>query len=242
MKIIASIECRMTSTRLPGKVLMNALDNMSMLEVMIKRVKNSKLIDGIVLATTTNKDDDSIVELAKRLDVDFFRGSENDVLSRVVEAHKSVGTDIIVELTGDCPLIDPLLIDQCVEVFLDNKYDYVSNNYKRTFPDGSDVQVFSLKVLEEADNATLDPLDREHVSKYLYENKKYSIYTVEAKDEYYWPTLAVTLDEKEDYELIKDIFNYFDNIDFSTLDYIEYLKNNMYLVEINAHVSRKGLN
>ncbi|WP_321777727.1 glycosyltransferase family protein [Sulfurimonas sp.] len=242
MKIIASIECRMTSSRLPGKVLMNALDNMSMLEVMVKRVKHSKLIDGIILATTINKDDDVIVELAKKLNVDYFRGSEDDVLSRVVQSHESVKSDVIVELTGDCPLIDPALIDQCVKVYLDNNYDYVSNNYKRTFPDGSDVQVFSLDVLQEANLNTKNPLDREHVSKYIYENARYSIYTIEAIDSYYWPTLAVTLDEKEDYELLKDIFNYFDNIDFTTLDYIEYLKNNMDLLEINAHIKRKGLN
>lgn len=232
----------MTSTRLPGKVLMNALDDMSMLEVMIRRVKKSKLIDGIILATTINKDDDSIVELAKKLKVDYFRGSENDVLGRVVQAHKSINSDIIVELTGDCPLIDPILIDQCIETYLDGQYDYVSNNNKRTFPDGSDVQVFSLKVLEEANNNTLDPLDREHVSKYLYENEKYSIYTIEAQGEYYWPTLGVTLDEQEDYELLRRIFKHFNNIYFSTLDYINYLKENVNLLELNAHVKRKGLN
>lgn len=242
MKIIASIECRMTSSRLPGKVLMSALDDMSMLEVMIKRVQKSKLIHGIILATTINKDDDSIVELAKKLKVDYFRGSENDVLGRVVQAHKSINSDIIVELTGDCPLIDPILIDQCIETYLDGQYDYVSNNNKRTFPDGSDVQVFSLKVLEEANNNTLDPLDREHVSKYLYENEKYSIFTIEAQGEYYWPTLGVTLDEQEDYELLKRIFKHFDNIYFSTLDYINYLKENINLLELNAHVKRKGLN
>ena len=101
MKIIASIECRMTSTRLPGKVLMPALNDMSILEVMIKRVQKSKLIDEIILATTTNKDDDDIIKLAKKLKVNYFRGSEDDVLGRVVEAHKSINSDIIIELTGD---------------------------------------------------------------------------------------------------------------------------------------------
>lgn len=241
MKIVASIECRMTSSRLPGKVLMNALDDYSMLEVMVHRVKKSKLVDEIILATTINEADNAIEELAKKLNIKYYRGSENDVLGRVVKAHQSVNSDLIVELTGDCPLIDPVLIDQCIQVYLDNKYDYVSNNYSRTFPDGSDVQVFPLNILEEADKNTKDPLDREHVSKYLYEGNRYNIYTVEAKDDYYWPSLAVTLDEKDDYELLRNIFHHFGHINFSTREYIEYLKNNMYLLKLNEHIKRKGL-
>lgn len=241
IKIFASIECRMTSTRLPGKVLLEAIDGMSMLEVMIRRVKKSKLINGIILATTTNHDDDPIVDLARKLNVLVYRGSELDVLSRVVEAHEDCKSDIVVELTGDCPLADHMLIDQCIQTYLDNSYDYVSNNYKRTFPDGTDVQVFSLKVLQEANKNTIDPLDREHVSKYIYESGNYSLFTIEAEDEYLWPNLAVTLDTAEDYELIKTIFCHFGCIEFSTLDYIKFLKNNMNLLDINKYITRKGL-
>lgn len=242
MKIIASIECRMTSSRLPGKVLMDAFDGMSMLEVMIRRVQKSKLIDGIVLATTVNVADDPIVDLAKKLNIDYYRGSEEDVLGRVVKAHESVSSDIVVELTGDCPVIDPILIDECIEKYLKEDYDYVSNCYKRTYPDGSDVQVFSLDILKEADSITQNPLDREHVSSYLYMSGKYTIYSIEANEEYYYPELAVTLDTKEDYTLLYNLFQYFNNIDFSTLEYIQYFKKNTDLLKINSHIKRKGLN
>ena len=124
-KIIASIEARMTSSRLPGKVLMPAFGEISMLEFMIKRVQQSKLIDDIVIATTVNKADNPIVELCQNLNINFFRGSEEDVLLRVLNSHIKLKTDIIVELTGDCPLIDPVIIYQVMKVFLSGEFVYV---------------------------------------------------------------------------------------------------------------------
>ena len=241
MKIVASIECRMTSTRLPGKVLMNALDDMSMLEVMIKRVQKSKYIDSVILATTINEEDEVIVDLAKKLNIDYYRGSEHNVLDRVVKTHESVNSDIIVELTGDCPVIDPLHVDDCIKIYLENNFDYVSNSLIRSFPDGCDVQVFSLDILSKTNEDTSDVLDQEHVSKYIYECGKYTTFTIEAQGEYYWPELGVTLDTKEDYDLLKNIFTYFNNIDFDTMDYIKYLKQHPNLLKINQHIQRKGL-
>ena len=117
-KIIASIEARMTSTRLPGKVLMPAFNDITMLEFMIKRVQLSHLIDDIVIATSTKTTDDPIIDLCEKLKINYFRGSEEDVLKRVLESHNKMNSDIIVELTGDCPLIDPKVIDEIVNHYL----------------------------------------------------------------------------------------------------------------------------
>ena len=119
--IVASIEARMTSSRLPGKVLMDSIDGISMLEFMISRVKKSKLINKIIVATTINLSDQPIVDLCKKLKISYFRGSEEDVLSRVLNAHKKFKSDIIVELTGDCPLIDPIIIDKIILTYLNNQ-------------------------------------------------------------------------------------------------------------------------
>jgi len=137
-KIVASIEARMTSSRLPGKVLLPAIRGMSMIELMIDRVKQSKYIDEIVVATTTNDTDNPIIELCIKKGVKFYRGSEDDVLGRVLQAHKSLQSDIIVELTGDCPLVDPEIIDGIINEYLENNFDYVSNSHVRSLLDVSE--------------------------------------------------------------------------------------------------------
>jgi hypothetical protein len=126
------------------------------------------MVDEIVVATTDNATDAPIMELAERLGVACFRGSEEDVLDRVLKAARSVAADIIVELTGDCPLIDPGHIDKLVGIYLENDYDYVSNVVERSFPDGFDIQVFSTDLLSEVAALTSDPVDRSHVSYYIY--------------------------------------------------------------------------
>lgn len=226
----------MTSSRLPGKVLMEALPGISMLEYMIERVRKSKLVDEIVVATTINDTDDPIVELCKNLKIKYYRGSENDVLLRVLNAHKYFQSDIIVELTGDCPLIDPVLIDKTIDVYLNNNYDYVSNAHVRSYPDGFDVQVFSVDLLDEVSKLTNEPYDRENVSSYIYKTDKYNIYAVVAESNLFWPELRVTLDDKGDYLLIRNIINeMFDkkNYNYSALDVVAYLKSNMDLLKLN---------
>ena len=175
---MASVEARMTSSRLPGKVLMESLPGVSMLEYMINRVKKSNNIDDIIVATTINKEDDPIVELCKKLKVKFFRGSEDDVLLRVLNAHEHFKSDIIVELTGDCPLIDYELIDKIIDVYNNNNYDYVSNSHVRSYPDGFDVQVFSTKLLGEVSLLTKDSYDRENVSSFIYRSERYKTFAV----------------------------------------------------------------
>ena len=232
-KIVASIEARMTSSRLPGKVLMDAIDGMSMLEFMIKRVRQSSVSD-IVVATTVNAQDDHIVALCERLNIPCFRGSEDDVLKRVLDAHEYMGTDIIVELTGDCPLIDPAIIDNILAIYLANDYDYVSNAHVRSFPDGLDVQVFSKKLLAQADRETQEQYDRENVSSYIYRSGKFRLHGVIAEGDLYWPDLRITLDDTGDYQLIKDIIEHWYPVKqdhFSASDIVSYIRENMHLLD-----------
>jgi len=235
-KIVASIEARMTSSRLPGKVLMTAFDDVSMLEYMVNRVKKSKLIDAVIIATTINATDEPIIDLCKKLNIQYFRGSENDVLERVLKAHLSIESDIVVELTGDCPLIDPVVIDKVISKYLNSNLDYVSNAHIRSYPDGFDVQVFATKLLENVSRLTNDRYDRENVSSYIYKTNKYQLKEVVAEEGEYWPELRVTLDDKGDYLLLKKIIGHFqenNQENYSVKEVVEYVKSNRHLLELN---------
>lgn len=240
-KIIATIEARMTSSRLPGKVLL-PLAGKPALERLVERIRRSRYVDDIVVATTINNDDQPIIDLCKKIGCSYFRGSEEDVLSRVLEAAISVNGDIIVEITGDCPLIDHRHIDKVIELFYSGEYDYASNTIERTFPDGFDVQVFPVHVLEEVDRLTQDPIDRVHVSYYIYSHpERYKLVNWKAEGDMYWPGLGITLDEEDDYKLIKKIFEKLlpVNEDFSAEDIVNLLRKQPELVEINSDVRRK---
>ena len=236
-KIVASIEARMTSTRLPGKVAMQAIDKISMLEFMISRVRLSRKIDEIILATTTNADDDILVKLCKNLGVKVFRGSENDVLSRVLNAHNHFDSDIIVELTGDCPLIDFNIIDLIISDYMNNNVDYSSNSHERSYPDGFDVQVFSKNLLNEISCKTVDNYDRENVSSYIYRSGHYKLSSIIAPPELFWPELRVTLDDHGDLLLIRQIIEHLfplHGVRFTALDIVKFLKNNLQLLKLNC--------
>lgn len=235
-----SIEARMTSTRLPGKVLMQ-VQGTPLLQVMIERVKRAKSIDNIIIATTTNDTDDLICELAEKLGVLYYRGGEHDVLQRVLEAHKHYGSEVVVELTGDCPFIDPLLIDMCVDYFLSHDYQYVTNGIQRTYPDGFGVQVYSVETLELADSKTTDMRLREHVTPYMYQSGEMTMQVLKAPPEYHWPELSITLDTMEDYQLIKSIYEYFSNNSFTLGDVISLIRERPGLLQINSHIQRKGV-
>lgn len=241
MKVVATIEARMTSSRLPGKILLPILGKPT-LELLIERLLRVKRIDEIVVATTTNNSDDVVEELAHNLGVGCYRGSEDDVLDRVLKAARLYQADIIVEITADCPLIDPETIDILLDIYLRNSYDYVSNTLKQTYPNGLDSQVFSLKTLEEVASLTQDPVDHEHVSLYIYEHPEhYSLYNLESKlDERYWD-LRLTVDTKEDFDLIKNIFEelYPHNPSFNLDDILNYLDHNPQLLNINKHIEQK---
>ena len=174
-KVVASIEARMGSSRLPGKMLADIGDK-SVIQHLVDRLRNCSTVDDIVIATTDKKTDDELVSWAEEYGVKYYRGSEDDVLQRVIDAHIFMETDIIVEITGDCPFTDPDIVDIGVETFIANECDYLTNCEKFSAPPGLYVQVFTLKSLLEIGEAINDPAVREHVSLYYYENPdKYRI-------------------------------------------------------------------
>ena len=223
--VVASIEARMTSTRLPGKVLMRCL-NRPMLELMIERVRRSRYVDAIVVATTVNTTDDPIVQLAERLNISFFRGSEFDVVGRVTGAMQSAQADIIVQLTSDCPLIDPEIIDQFVRIYAANEFDHVSNAILRSYPDGLDVQVASLPILEKCYALCENDKDREHLFYTIRRNTdKIKTFHVLAPPDLCWPQWRWTLDTVDDYRRICRIYEHFyaKNPTFSSYDIAKFM-------------------
>lgn len=241
MKIVSTIEARMGSTRLPEKT-MKEIVGKPMLELLIERLKRAKRIDEIIVATTTEPEDNVIAELAKRVGVKCFKGSSEDVLDRVLRAAKTYQADIIVEMTGDCPLLDPVLIDKVIDIYLRNSHDYVSNTIKRTYPRGLDTQVFSVKILDEISKLTNEPTDRENVSLYIYEHpERYRLYNVEASPEYRYPEQRWTVDTKDDLQFVKEVYEnlYHKNPDFLTEDIVKLLKEKPNLCEINLHIKQK---
>ncbi|MGE4340104.1 MAG: NTP transferase domain-containing protein [Pigmentiphaga sp.] len=242
MKIIATVEARMTSSRLPGKVMMTALGR-PMLAHLIRRLKAVPSLDGIVLATTVNATDDVLAEFAESEGIGVFRGSEEDVMGRVLGAAESAGADVIVEITGDCPLIDPDLVEQTIRVFRRNeKAVYCANSFISSYPDGMDTQVFTFDALKTSAAMTDDPLDREHVSRHIVQHPDLfpHVYLI-APPSLHWPGLGLTLDEPKDYDLISTLIEHFGEESplFGCGDVIQALRQHPEWLEINSAVGRK---
>ncbi|MBT5572348.1 MAG: glycosyltransferase family protein [Alphaproteobacteria bacterium] len=206
-RICATIEARMTSTRLPGKVLMEAAGK-PMLAHMIARLQRVPQLDDIIVATTVNATDDPVAELAEQLGVGCYRGSEHDVLDRVLSAAQANNVDLIVETTGDCPLIDPAIVSEVTEYYLAGDADYVSNALApRTYPVGMDTQIFATHILADVAQRTDAPDDREHVSLFIYNNPDlYKIAAVTAPHHHQAPETRLTLDTPEDLKVIRRVF------------------------------------
>lgn len=242
MKIIATIEARMTSSRLPGKVLLPAAGK-PMLEHLVNRLRAVPSLHGIVLATTVNSTDDELEIFAKRIGIDYYRGSEEDVMARVIGAAESIGADVIVEITGDCPIIDPQIVEQTIRVFMANQADYVSNAQVRSYPDGMDVQVFRLTTLQRSAAMTNNALDHEHVTLHIRKHPEFfSPIHLLAPPEIEWPHLGLTLDEPRDYDLLKKLIEHFEpnNSLFSCLEVVNLLRQRPEWLAINQAVLRKG--
>lgn len=240
-KIIATIEARMTSSRLPGKVLMEAV-NKPMLELMIERLRRVPSLDAIAIATTVNAADDPIEDLAKRLSVGCYRGSEEDVLQRVLDTAQFYEADIIVQLTGDCPLIDPEIIEHTIQRYLQSNVDYAANTLTRTYPIGMDTTVFATDILADVAGRTNDPTDREHVSLFIYRHPElYSLENYAAPRALTYPEMRLTLDTPEDLELIRAIFErlYPKNPEFTLNDILVFLDQNPEIVRMNEGVKHR---
>jgi glutamate-1-semialdehyde aminotransferase/spore coat polysaccharide biosynthesis protein SpsF (cytidylyltransferase family) len=239
MRVLAIIQARMGSTRLPNKVLAD-IAGKPMLWRVVERVRQSKTVEQIIVATTKKSNDDLIVRLCDEIGINYYRGSEEDVLDRYYQAAKIYSGEVIVRITADCPLIDPDVIDKLVQNFQKNDYDYISNTLRYTYPDGLDTEVFSFIGLEQAWREAKKPFAREHVTPYFRYSGKYRLYNVENEvnlSSYRW-----TVDEPADLELIRNIYNGLpDKEHFHMDDVLKLLKDKPELEMINANkISNEG--
>jgi spore coat polysaccharide biosynthesis protein SpsF len=226
-KIVATIESRMGSSRLPGKSMADIMGK-PLLGRIVERLKNSRFVDEICVATTLDRKDDVIADYAEKLGVRCFRGSEEDVLGRVVGAAEAAGADIISEVTGDMAVADWETIDRGIEVYLGEPgWDIVTNSRTPGFPLGVDVQVYSLGLLRRVSQETSAPDDREHVTLYIYKHpEKFKIYHLNPRPEHYDPSLRLMVDFKEDLQLMREIYSrlYPKNSNFTLTDVLELLR------------------
>lgn len=233
----------MGSTRLPGKVLRPILGQ-PMLARMIERLRRVRWADGIVIATTDQPADDAIVALASELGVGCHRGSETDVLERVLGAARSAAADLIVETTADCPLIDPGVIDQLIQTFHSNRVDYCANVVTPSYPRGLDAQVFPTRILAEVAALTNDPADREHVSLYIYEHPdRFRLLNLASGLPRDVSDLRLTVDTAEDLELVTRVYAelYPSNPAFGLSDIIGLMERQPLLGTMNQHIQQKTI-
>ncbi|MBI5456415.1 glycosyltransferase family protein [Candidatus Kaiserbacteria bacterium] len=240
-KVVATIEARMTSTRLPGKVLL-PMAGKPVLEHVVERHRRSRLTDEVVVATTTNAADDAIEELCKRIGCSVFRGSEEDVLGRIVAAGKEHGADILVQGMSDDPLIDWRFVDQLVELLEEGGYDCTDSELDKTFPIGIGMRVYAFPVLVKAAEVDTERALREHAGYSIRsQREKFKVGSIQATATLVWPDLRVTLDTKEDYDMIRSVYEalYPTNPDFSTLDVVTFLRTRPDIVLINKNIVQR---
>lgn len=239
MKIGIILQARTSSSRLPQKVLKDLPfgSGITVLQQIIRRLKRSKKTNEIIVATSQDNSDDGIANVAKKENVQCFRGSLNDVLARYYWAAKDNALDIIVRITGDCPCIDPEIIDLVVSEHLNKKSDYTANVVRRSYPDGLDVEVFNFVTLDKIYYKAKEKDEREHVTAYIHKNKdEFKIYHVEAPKELYAPEMRITLDTVQDYALFCIIFDelYKNDEYFNAYDIMNLYKNKPWLTWINT--------
>jgi spore coat polysaccharide biosynthesis protein SpsF len=242
-KILAIIQARVGSTRLPGKIL-RGISGKPILWHVVNRLKYSQLIDEIVLAIPASSPNDKLEVFAMENGLKYFRGSEEDVLSRYYGAATKFKGDIIVRLTSDCPLIDPKVTDHTIKTHFRSKADYTTAEPNSGFPRGLDTEVLNFKSLERAYQEAKRDYEREHVTPYIYQHPElFKIQSVEATGKLRRPDLRLTIDTEEDLKLIKEIYKrlYRDRNMFYTEDVIDLLDKHDKLVSINAHVRQKDL-
>jgi spore coat polysaccharide biosynthesis protein SpsF len=240
MKVVAIIQARMGSTRLPGKVLMD-LCGATVLDRVLNRLTRSRLIQESVVATTLEPADDAIVEHCVRTARKIFRGSEQDVLDRYYRAAKQMGADVVVRITSDCPVIDPEVADATIRAFLEQRADYASNTRVRTYPRGLDTEVMTMQALERAWRESTKPYQREHVTPYIYENpNEFKLHGIENDtdcSQHRW-----TLDTPEDYQLLGTIYTRLEGRDdFAWRDVLELVEGDPALANINRHIAQKAV-
>ena len=232
MTIGCIIQARMGSTRLAGKVLMNLDDENPALYYVIKQLQFSKLLDKIVVATSNLSEDDIIIEYVKKLGIDYFRGSLENVLERYYKCAKKFSFSVIVRIPADKPLIDPEIVDKVIQKFKSNSYDYVSNFIKPTYPSGAEVEVFSFSALEKTWKEATTNYDKEHVTPYIYNHQNKFKVGNEQLDENI-SNLRWALDFSEDLKLIRIIVSKIKKKPILLRDILELLTKEPKLKKIN---------
>jgi len=236
MKTVAIVQARMGSTRLPNKVMASVCD-VPMIQLLLSRLSKSRKINQIVVATSVAEQNLPLLELVSGLGYACERGSENNVLDRFLQAARNHDAQTIVRITGDCPLVDPVLVDDCIEAFERERVDYFSNTQNPTFPDGMDVEVFSIDALERAAMESSDAFDHEHVTPFLYRSGKFQVGSLQNDQDF--SSLRWTVDEAEDLEIIRRVFEHFaPEIHFGWKAVLELYQTQPDIFQKNAHLTR----
>ena len=237
-KIVAILQARMGSTRLPGKTITEICET-PLLQHIIERMKYSTLINDLVVATTESKEDDVIIDLCHKLKIKSFRGSERDVLDRFYRCAKKYNADFIIRITADDPFKDPVVVDRIIGEILEGEYDYVSNTIHPTYPEGLDVEVFTFEALGQAWRESSTTLHREHVTPYMWLNpNKFKIKNI--KNERNLSNMRWTLDTPEDLAFTKAVYEelYVPGKLFLMKDVLTLLKKHPQLTQINADIEQ----
>ena len=239
--VVAIIQARLNSTRLPKKMLIPVIDKKGSLELMLERVNRTSNLTKIVVSTTNSNADDGIVNLCKKLSYDFFRGSEEDVLDRMYQTALYYSASTIVRLTGDCPLYDHKLAEEIIDFYLKNDFDYVSNVIPPSYPDGLDIEVFSFSALQKTWQEAKSQGEREHVTYYIRIHPEiFKTKNIEHEEDL--SHKGWSLDTKKDFEFIKEIYNnlYAKKKDFDRNDIFELLKNDPKIEALNSDEPRNA--
>jgi len=235
------IQARMGSSRLPGKVLMDSGHGKPLLYYVVNQLQHCEKVKNLVIATTTNQEDDEIEKFANNNSVSIFRGSEKDVLDRYFQCAKKYSFSTIVRITADCPLIDPQIVDRVIEKFFSGSYDYATNTLIHTFPIGTDVEVFSFSALERTWKHAELPSEREHVTPYIRKSGNFKIVNVENDTNI--SELRLTVDRIEDVKLIKEILNNISTSPIYLKNVLELFTRKPELIKINSHINHnEGFN
>mgnify|MGYP002630265440 CR=1 FL=1 len=237
-RVIGLLQARTDSTRLPKKVLKNLLGKPMIIQE-LTRVAKSTLIDELILVTSLEKNDDKLVKITQEANFQVYRGSKDNVLERFYECAEKLNlrdNDVIVRLTGDCPLHDATIIDESINEFLDSNVDYLANCVVPVYPDGLDTEVFTFKALKQAYNKATKLSEMEHVTPFIRESGLFKVADLE--QEAIHPEWRLTVDEPSDFLVIENIYNHFQSNEFTFQDIVEYLENNEDILAINNQINR----
>lgn len=236
MEIIAIIQARMNSSRLPKKVLAD-ICGVPMLLRVVERVKKARYVKQLVVATSLNSDDDDIQNLCNAFGIACFRGDLHDVLDRYYSAAMHYGADVVVRVTADCPLIDPLVIDHVIKVFLSDFSDYTSNTIQCTYPDGLDTEVFCIGSLERAWREARLSSEREHVTPYIYKHPElFKLKNVEHTIDL--STLRWTVDEARDLDFVRAVYKRMNASEFTLNDVLKLVERHPEMATMNHGIMR----